>query len=141
MFKVLVLTHGRLAEVLVDSARMIAGEAPGMAALALEWDDTFEQAHGKVAAAVDRLDEGDGVLILTDMYGGTPFNVARTLAEPGRVEIVTGVNLPMVLRMSCFQEDEPTLARAAEWILAKGQSAMCRCTTAPLAPETEPECD
>ena len=145
MFQVLVLTHGPLGETLLESARTIAGETPNVSALALDWSDTFEEAHRKVRQALERLENGDGVLILTDMYGGTPFNVARSLVEPGRVEIVTGVNLPMVLRLSCFNHDAPDLHQAADWILGKGRRAICQCTEAPAASsvdgDEEPACD
>ena len=133
MFHVLVLTHGRLGEVLLESARTIAGTTPGVSALTLDWSDTFDEAHRKVRAALEEVDGGEGVLILTDMYGGTPFNVARKLAQSGRIEIVTGVNLPMVLRLSCLDGDPPPLERAAQWILGKGQAAICLCTEAPEA--------
>ena len=80
------------------------------------------------------MEDGHGLLILTDMYGGTPFNVARGLVEPGRVEIVTGVNLPMVLRLACFDPDTPDLGEAAEWIRGKGLQSICQCTEAPESP-------
>ncbi len=141
MFRVLVLTHGPLGEVLLASAQTIAGETPNVSALTLDWGDTYEQAYEKVRARIDELENPEGVLILTDMYGGTPFNVARSLVEPGRVEIVTGVNLPMVLRLSCFNQDAPGLAEAAAWIQGKGQSAICQCTTAPRVGAEESGCD
>ena len=138
------MTHGPLGEILLESARTIAGETPNVSALTLGWDDTFEQAHEKVRTALEQVDNGNGVLILTDMYGGTPFNVARSLVERGKVEIVTGVNLPMVLRLSCFNQDAPDLERAADWIQGKGQAAICQCTEAPAAeagPDGEAGCD
>lgn len=144
MFQILVLTHGPLGKVLLESAQTIAGETPNVFALALEWGDTLERAQEKVRAELDRLDAGEGVLILTDMYGGTPFNVARNLVRPGRVEIVTGVNLPMVLRLSCLNHGEPSLGEAAEWIRGKGQQAICQCTDAPPVDPgggEEPDCD
>ena len=97
----LVLTHGGLARELLAAAQVIAGSTEGFEALSLDWNDPFESARAKVAAAVARLDQGEGVLILTDMFGGTPCNVALTFQRPGTVEILTGVNLPMVLRLAC----------------------------------------
>lgn len=144
MFQILVLTHGPLGDVLLESARTIAGDTPNVSALALEWGDTLEQAQEKVRAELERLDGGEGVLVLTDMYGGTPFNVARSLVRPGRVEIVTGVNLPMVLRLSCLHQGTPGLGEAADWIRGKGQQAICQCTEAPPvepADAEEPGCD
>ena len=138
MFRVLVLTHGRLADELVSSARTIAGDVPDVTALSLPWEDSLEEAKSKVGVALDNLANGDGVLILTDMYGGTPFNVARGFAEPGRVEVVTGVNLPMVVRVSCKAASEPfeggreTLSEVALWIQGKGQNSICLCTESKL---------
>ncbi len=141
MYRILVLTHGDLGEVLLESARTIAGEAPNVSALTLEWTDTFEQAHAKVKARLEELENDDGVLILTDMYGGTPFNVARSLVDSGRIEILTGVNLPMVLRLSCLESGPPGLEEAAGWILGKGQKAICLCTAQPAAASEESGCD
>ena len=71
-----------------------------------------------------RLD-GDGLLILTDIYGGTPNNVALTLRQPGRVEVVSGVNLPMVVRLGCGAESERSLEEIAEWIGSKARASIC----------------
>ncbi len=137
MFRVLVLTHGGLAEELVAAARTIAGEATDIEALSLPWEDPPEEAEAKVAAALAGLENGDGVLILTDMYGGTPFNVARRFAEPGRVEVLTGVNLPMVVRVACKAASEPFeggrrgLSEVARWIQGKARTSICLCTEAP----------
>ena len=80
---------------LLAAANVISGRLDGFEALSLEWSDGFDEARPKVAAALERLDQGQGVLILTDMYGGTPCNVALTFYEAGKVEVLTGVNLPV----------------------------------------------
>jgi len=121
----LVLTHGGLARELLAAAAVIAGNAEGFEALSLEWNDDFEAARAKVAAALGRLEHGQGVLILTDMFGGTPCNVALTFQQPGRVEILTGVNLPMVLRLACQGIEERGVAEVARWLQAKGQRSIC----------------
>src|ERR1700759_200546 len=72
----LILTHGGLARELLAAAQVISGRLAGIEALSLDWNDTFDEARAKVRAALERLDEGQGVLILTDMYGSTPTNVA-----------------------------------------------------------------
>lgn len=96
----LVVTHGRLADELVAAVRRIVGEVPRLDAVALEWDDDVVDAQRKIEQAIARLG-GDGrVLILTDMFGGTPSNVALSLLEPGRVDIVSGVNLPMLIKFA-----------------------------------------
>ena len=121
----LILTHGTLARELLSAARTISGELPNFEALSLEWGDSFETARAKVRAAIDRLDQGEGVLILVDMFGGTPSNVAMTFLEDGKVEIVTGVNLPMVVRLGCPGVEDGGLAALGKWLQAKGQRSVC----------------
>ena len=122
----LILTHGGLARELLAAAQVISGRLAGIEALSLDWNDTFEEAKAKVRAALARLDDGHGVLILTDMYGGTPSNVAVTFLQHDRVEVLTGVNLPMVLRLACQQNEEPqSLEDMARWLQGKGQRSLC----------------
>ncbi len=122
----LILTHGGLARELLAAANIISGRLNGFEALSLDWSEGFDDGRAKVAAALSRLDAGQGVLILTDMYGGTPCNIAMTFFQAGKVEVLTGVNLPMVLRLACQTEAEETnvddLARALQ---AKGQKSVC----------------
>src|SRR3954465_13556814 len=96
----LILTHGGLAGGLMAAANVISGQLAGFEALSLDWSDGFDDARAKVAAAPERLDTGQGVLILTDMYRGTPCTRAMTFYQAGKVEPLTGVNLPMVLRLA-----------------------------------------
>jgi PTS system mannose-specific IIA component len=122
----LILTHGGVARELLATANVISGRLSGFEALSLDWSDGFDEARAKVAAALARLDQGQGVLILTDMFGGTPCNISMTFYEPGRVEILTGVNLPMVLRMACQIKDEETnVSEVARWLQAKAQKSVC----------------
>jgi PTS system mannose-specific IIA component len=122
----LILTHGGLARELLSAASVISGRLDGFEALSLEWSDGFDEARAKVAAALERLDQGQGVLILTDMYGGTPCNIAMTFFQVGRVEVLTGVNLPMVLRLACQAEaEEMEVAELARWLQAKAQKSVC----------------
>lgn len=122
----LILTHGGLARELLAAAQVISGRLAGFEALSLDWNDTFEEAKAKVRAALERLDDGHGVLILTDMYGGTPTNVAVTFLHLGHVEVLTGVNLPMVLRLACQQSEEPAdLEQMAHWLQSKGRGSLC----------------
>jgi PTS system mannose-specific IIA component len=122
----LILTHGGLARELLSAANVISGRLAGFEALSLDWSDGFDEARGKVATALARLDQGEGVLILTDMYGGTPCNIAMTFFQAGRVEVLTGVNLPMVLRLACQAEPEEThVSDLAKWLQAKGQKSVC----------------
>ncbi len=137
MVGVLILTHGRLAPELLTAARVISGDLETFEALALEWSDGFDEAHLKVCEVLDRLDHSQGVLIFTDVLGGTPFNVAMAFREPGRIEIVSGVNLPMVVRLGCLLEDDMALSELASWIRDKGRSSICSSGDLPRA-ESKP---
>lgn len=136
----LILTHGGLALELLAAAQVISGRLNGFEALALDWNDTFDEARAKVRAAIERVDQGDGVLVLTDMYGGTPCNIAGTFLQAGKVEILTGVNLPMVLRLACQAEDHRSLDDLAHWLQGKGQRSLC--LVSEMQPKRcEPSCD
>jgi PTS system mannose-specific IIA component len=133
MVGILILTHGNLARELLASARTIAGELSDFQALALEWEEEIDEARGQVEAAIRHLDHGDGVLILTDVYGGTPSNVAMSLRSPGRVEVVAGVNLPMVVRLGCQAgKDGMSVSEMAAWIRDKGKTSIF-CSSDPAA--------
>ena len=138
MIGTLVLSHGCAARELVAAAQKISGSALYVEALCLEWDDSVEAAREKVATAISRLDQGDGVLILTDMYGGTPSNVAKTFYAAGKVEILAGVNLPMVLRLACRPCGDDDVTVVAQWLQKKAEQSHClmseralRCALAP----------
>jgi PTS system mannose-specific IIA component len=121
----LILTHGGLARELLAAAQVISGRQAPFEALSLDWTAGFEEARATVREAIDRLDQGEGVLILTDMYGTTPCNIAMTFLEPGRIEVLTGVNLPMVLRLSCQAGEEGDLAQVARGLQIKAQRSFC----------------
>lgn len=124
MIGVLIVTHGGLARELLSAAEMITGGLNGFEALSLPWAEGFEEARERIRAALARLDAGRGVLVLTDMFGDTPTNAALSLAEPGRVEVVTGVNLPMVVRLGCIATQELGVGDLARWLQAKGRRAI-----------------
>lgn len=121
----LILTHGGTARELLAAAQTISGRLPAFEALSLDWNDGVDEAKAQVKAAIERLDQGEGVLILTDMYGGTPCNVASSLHQPGKVEILTGVNLPMVLRLACHPCENGGLSQMARWLQEKSQRSLC----------------
>jgi PTS system mannose-specific IIA component len=124
MVQVLILSHGALARALVDTAEHIAGRLRAVHALSLDWDEPREELLGRLREVITDLDEGEGVLILTDLFGDTPSNLALGLVDPGRVEVVSGVNLPMVLRLSCEGSRPPALGELARWIQAKGRQGI-----------------
>lgn len=104
MVGVVVVTHGQLATELVNAAETIVGDLPRFAAVSIGWHDAVELAREEIAQAVARVDSGTGVIVLTDMFGGTPSNLAITFLAEGRVEVVTGVNLPMLLKLASTRE-------------------------------------
>jgi PTS system mannose-specific IIA component len=95
---IVVVTHGQLAEELVRAARTIVGDMPAVAAVSIGWGDDVAAARAAIERTLAELGE-HGALLLTDMFGGTPTNVALSFLAPG-VEIVTGVNLPMLIKLS-----------------------------------------
>jgi mannose PTS system EIIA component len=121
----LILTHGGLARELLSAAQTISGRLSNFEAVSLDWNDGIEEAKAQISAAIERLDQGQGVLILTDMYGGTPCNVATAFQQVGKVEILTGVNLPMVLRLACQSIEDGNLSDVAHWLQAKAQRSLC----------------
>lgn len=134
MISVLLVTHGRLAEEMLSAARVIAGELPNFRALSLEWTEGIDEARARIAREVADLDQGDGVLILTDMFGDTPSNAALALRESGRVEVVTGVNLPMVVRLGCTRAARQSLEETARWLEIKGRRSIARAGSVPHGP-------
>jgi PTS system mannose-specific IIA component len=126
MIGVLVVTHGALADELVAAARVISGELPAFRPLSLDWRVGLEEARARIAEAIAGLDQGEGVLVLTDMYGDTPSNAAFGLSAPGRVEVISGVNLPMLVRLGCTGTAGVSLPDLARAIELKGRRSICR---------------
>ena len=114
MIGVIVVTHGQLANELVNAAKTIVGDLPQFAAVSIGWHDDPTVARDAIASAIGRLQSPDGVLILTDMFGGTPSNLGLTFLEVNRVEIITGVNLPMLIKLARLQGSSDLLAVARE---------------------------
>jgi len=104
MIGVVVVTHGQLATELVNAAEAIVGDQPRFAAVSIGWHDAVELARDEIEQAIGRVDAGSGVIVLTDMFGGTPSNLAITFLAEGRVEVITGVNLPMLLKLAGRRE-------------------------------------
>lgn len=96
----LVVTHGKLALELEKAARRIVGKVASLASVSLDWDDDVADARKRIEEGIAKVAVDGRVLILTDMFGGTPSNVALSLVEPGRIDVVTGVNLPMLIKFA-----------------------------------------
>ena len=126
----LILSHGRLAAELLATVRQIVGDTEGIDALSLSWDEGCDLAERRIRERLGALDVGDGVLILADMFGDTPCNAARRVVEAGRVELVSGINLPLVVRLACSAGLPEDVAELADWAVEKGRKAVQR--VAPL---------
>ena len=120
---VVVVTHGQLAAELVNAAEAIVGDLANIAAVSIGWHDDVEHAREEIGAAIERVATGIGTLVLTDMFGGTPSNLSVTFLQPGRTEVVTGVNLPMLLKLANLRETVD-LKAIARTVREHGQSAV-----------------
>lgn len=118
---VLVVTHGRLGAELVKAAGMIVEETSHIQSLSLGWHDNVEKSKSKIAEAVKSVDEGKGTIILTDMFGGTPSNLSLPLLKKGKLEIITGVNLPMVVKLA-NQSGKESFEELVNRVKEQGQS-------------------
>jgi mannose PTS system EIIA component len=123
MVGVLVVTHGCLATELVKAARRIVGDVEEIQAVVIDWDDDVTVAGGAVREAIKKLDRGKGVLVLTDMFGGTPTNISLSFLHEGKVEIITGVNLPMLIKF-CNLKERGDLHTVAESVKEQGQKGI-----------------
>jgi PTS system mannose-specific IIA component len=118
-----VVTHGHLAGELLAAAEMIIGPISHIAAVSIGWHDDVDVAREEVQRAIGRVAQRRGVLLLTDMFGGTPTNIASMFLEEGVVEVVTGVNLPMVIKLATHTGDE-SLTELAGRICDQGRQGI-----------------
>ncbi len=123
MIGVVVVTHGQLATELVNAAETIVGDIPQFAAVSIGWHDDVEDAREEIRQAIQRVQGPEGVLLLTDMFGGTPTNIGLTFLEANKIEVITGVNLPMLIKLARLQASSDLLAAARE-IRDTGKSAI-----------------
>lgn len=116
----LLVTHGQLAQELLAVARMIVGEIHHIVPVSIGWYDDVEASKKVIEDALGQVDRGKGVLILTDMFGGTPSNLSLSFLKKGELEIVTGVNLPMVIKLANQSGDE-SLPEFADIVRSQGR--------------------
>ncbi|MGE3510627.1 MAG: PTS sugar transporter subunit IIA [Vicinamibacterales bacterium] len=114
MIGVVVVSHGQLAIELVNAAEMIVGELPQFTPVSIGWHDDVNDARDDIAQAIERVRGEEGVLVLTDMFGGTPSNLGMTFLETNKVEVITGVNLPMLIKLASLRSSNDLLAVARE---------------------------
>jgi PTS system mannose-specific IIA component len=121
MIGVVIVTHCRLAEELIAAARLVVGEElKQFQPVSIGPTEGTEDIRGKIIGAIRKVDEGQGVLILTDMYGGTPSNISLSFLEEKKIEVITGVNLPMLLKLATHP-NEMDLEKLAVFITEYGQ--------------------
>ncbi|MGE5850159.1 MAG: PTS sugar transporter subunit IIA [Candidatus Methylomirabilota bacterium] len=112
MVGILIVTHGELANELLRTAQEIVGKLPRVEAVSIHAAEHIEKARKKIEAVLQRVNDGSGVLILTDLFGGTPSNLVLSYLEAGTVEVVTGVNLPMLMKLPSLREERDLRALA-----------------------------
>jgi len=123
MIGALVVTHGHLGQELVAAAEMIVGEVSHIQAVSIGWHDDVNDARKDIEKRIAEVGDEHGVLILTDMFGGTPSNIAFSLHDPGKVDVVTGVNLPMIIKIA-GQKEGDTLDSLARIVRDQGRSSI-----------------
>lgn len=104
---VVVVTHYRLGEEFLQALRLIVPEAPEFRTVAIEPSQPVQTMYESISTALKKADQGEGVLVLTDMFGGTPSNMSLSFLHEHRVEVVTGVNLPMLIKLATLREEKP----------------------------------
>ncbi|MDJ0783843.1 MAG: PTS fructose transporter subunit IIA [Desulfosarcinaceae bacterium] len=108
MIGILIVTHPKLGEALIDTAEFILGSRPeAVKALSIDINENAEDLRRKITAGLNALDANQGVLIMTDMFGGTPSNLSYSLLEEGRIEVISGANLPLLIRAVNYREKKP----------------------------------
>lgn len=117
------MTHGHLAGELLAAAEMIIGPISHITSVSIGWHDDVDAARDEVQRAINRVTQGAGVLLLTDMFGGTPTNIASMFLEEGVIEVVTGVNLPMVIKLASSTGEDP-LTEIARKICDQGRQGI-----------------
>ncbi|MGC6511816.1 MAG: PTS sugar transporter subunit IIA [Parvibaculales bacterium] len=104
MIGLVIVTHGRLAVEFKAAMEHVVGEQENVEAICIDPDDDMEQRRADISDAAQRADSGQGVILLTDMFGGTPSNLAISLLDQGRVEVIAGINLPMLIKLAGVRE-------------------------------------
>jgi PTS system mannose-specific IIA component len=124
MIGIVVVTHSALGEALIEAAESVLG-GPLDAAKAVSVDLKYsaEELRRKIGAGIKAVDEGDGIIILTDMFGGTPSNLSLSFLEEGQIEVLTGVNLPVLVRAAQMRKDSD-LSKLAESVQAYGKRSI-----------------
>lgn len=127
MIGVVVAAHGNLAQELVETMSFIVGEQEYLVAITIDPSTSVDEMKNAIKKAIKKVDTGNGILILTDMFGGTPANMSLSFLEDGRVEVITGVNLPMLIRLSQCRQSM-SLSEAANSLVEYGRKSINQAT-------------
>ena len=129
-----IISHGQVANELLTAAETVVGDISHVTAVSIGWHDDVEIAQDQVERAIASVSGGAGVLLMTDMFGGTPTNIAAMFLRDGEVEMVTGVNLPMVIKLASTNK-ELTLSEMAKAVEDQGKQAIYRTSALFEAPK------
>jgi len=116
----IIISHGKLAEELLNAMTIILGEVVNMEAISIGWYDDVEESKKKINKSLKRVDQKNGVLIFTDMFGGTPSNLSFSFLKDNQVEIITGANLPMLIKFASLQRSND-LKEVAKKVVEQGK--------------------
>ena len=114
MIGMVLVTHGRLAQEFLEALEHVVGPQKNAVAICIGADDDMEQRRREIIDGVAKTDKGEGVVLLTDMFGGTPSNLAISVLDQGRVEVIAGVNLPMLIKLASLREGESLASAVAQ---------------------------
>lgn len=124
MVGVVIVTHLQLAEALVGAANLIMGQLDRVIPVSLDPNDPPDEAQQRIEKALIQLNASEGIIILTDMFGGTPSNLSLAYLQPGRIEVVTGVNLPMLIKLAQLRQQDKNLAELVTALKKSGQNGI-----------------
>lgn len=116
----IIVSHGKLAEEILNALTIILGEAPNIEAISIGWYDDVEDSKKKISQSLKRINQKNGVVIFTDMFGGTPSNLSFSFLKDNQVEIITGVNLPMLIKFVSLQRSY-NLKEVAKKVVEQGK--------------------
>lgn len=116
----IIVSHGKLAEELLNALTIILGEAVNIEAISIGWYDDVEESKKKINKSLKRVDQKNGVIIFTDMFGGTPSNLSFSFSKENHVDIITGVNLPMLIKFVSLQRSN-NLREVANKVVEQGK--------------------
>ena len=137
MIGMVLVTHGRLAEELIAALEHVVGAQTNIGAVSIGPDDDIDRRRAEIVESAAKVDDGDGVVVLTDMFGGTPSNLAISIMDKAHIEVIAGVNLPMLIKLATARQTE-SLAEAALSAQAAGRKYI-NIASQLLVQETEQE--